>query len=83
MIGSGVIPIGYVNLFLEEQKNSIAETFKDLAKVFPVNEKTITLAEAKIIIISLHLKQICESFSEGINYIEDMLRKQLIAAIGM
>lgn len=40
------------------------------------------MAEAAIQLAVLHTQQIAQYYSDGVDYIEDMLRKQLIAAIG-
>ncbi len=40
------------------------------------------MAEAAIQLTVLHTQQIAQYYSDGVDYIEDMLRKQLIAAIG-
>jgi hypothetical protein len=77
-----VLPDIYSGSFLGEQARSMAERFKDLASIFPANEKIITVTEAKLLVVLLHAKRICESFSESVDYIEDMLHKQLVAAIG-
>jgi hypothetical protein len=60
----------------------LEEKRKDLAKTFTANEKLITIMEANVIVILSHLNKASESYSEGVDYIENMLRKQLIAAIG-
>ncbi len=77
-----VLPIADVNLFLEEQKRSLSAKCVELAAIFPQQEKLITMAEATICIAVLHAKQIAQYHLDGVEYIEDMLRKQIIAAIG-
>jgi hypothetical protein len=77
-----VVPLAYGSAFLAEQKRSIAEKFKDLATVFTANDKLVSVAEAKISVLLMHLKSICQSASDGVDYIEQMLYKQLVAAIG-
>eukprot|EP00339_Tiarina_fusa_P029718 CAMPEP_0117035768 /NCGR_PEP_ID=MMETSP0472-20121206/25381_1 /TAXON_ID=693140 ORGANISM="Tiarina fusus, Strain LIS" /NCGR_SAMPLE_ID=MMETSP0472 /ASSEMBLY_ACC=CAM_ASM_000603 /LENGTH=748 /DNA_ID=CAMNT_0004745333 /DNA_START=1359 /DNA_END=3605 /DNA_ORIENTATION=+ len=74
--------VGDINLFLAEQTRSFDAKFAKLAKTFPKDEKLITVAEAKLLSILLHSKTICENFSNGVNYIEYLLRTQLISAIG-
>jgi hypothetical protein len=71
-----------LNRFLGEQKRSISEKFSTLAKVFPDGVKLVTVAEANIVVIGLHLTSICQHFVDGVNFIENLLRQQLIAAIG-
>ncbi len=38
--------------------------------------------ESALVVIALHLKSIAQRHHDGIEFIEDMLRRQLIAAIG-
>lgn len=54
----------------------------DMCSNFGFSALLISYAEAKIIIILKHIQQIAQHFLDGINYVEDMLRKQLISAIG-
>jgi hypothetical protein len=77
-----VLPIGDVNLFLDEQKRSLTAKCVELAAIFPQEEKLVTMAEATICVAVLHAKQIGQYHLDGVEYIEDMLRKQIIAAIG-
>ena len=64
-----------LNKFLEEQKRSMSEKLQDLAKVFPDNVKIITVAEANLMVIAMHGNKLTEYYYDGMNYIEDMLRK--------
>jgi len=80
--GSGVVPIAYIGPFLGEQQRSIAERFTDLAKVFPAQGKLVTVQEARILVMMLHLQKVCFAFSDGVDSIENMLHRQLVAAIG-
>jgi len=76
------IPPVFMNSFLAEQARSLEEKRKDIAKTFTQNEKLITILEANFIVLLSHLKQVCEHYAEGVDFIEDMLYKQLVAAIG-
>ena len=82
MPSSRVLPVHYLAPFLSEESRSITEKFKELTTAFPTNEKLVTVAEAKLLVLALHIESTCRNFAEGVDYIEDMLRKQLIAAIG-
>ena len=77
-----MLAIGDLQQFLIEQKRSISEKFAELKKMFPENGKIITLAEAKLLVTLAHSRQIAQHHSDGVDYIEDMLHKQLVAAIG-
>lgn len=67
---------------LAEQKRSLEEKFAALGKLFPPNDKLITPEEARVVLEATHQVSLAESVFDSLNYIEDMLRKQLVAAIG-
>ena len=89
---SVVLPLADVNAFLVEQRRSFAERFAALSKIFPdessgtSEEKPhgplISVAEAKLVVIGKHMKELKSAFDDGVECIEWMLRSQLIAAIG-
>ena len=89
---SVVLPLADVNAFLVEQRRSFAERFAALSKIFPdessgtSEEKPhgplISVAEAKLVVIGKHMKELKSAFDDGVDCIEWMLRSQLIAAIG-
>lgn len=74
--------IGDVNQFLLEQKRSLLERFSDLSKMFKDIKMLITIAEVNLVTACMHATTICQYFSDGVDYIEDMLFKQLVSAIG-
>jgi hypothetical protein len=76
------LPPVFINSFLSEQVRSLEEKRKEAAKVFTSNEKLITITAANLLITLIHIVHVCEAYSEGVDFIEDMLQKQLIAAIG-
>ena len=91
--GSTVLPLDTLNAFLAEQKRSLNEKTDELEAAFPGGKKKgflgrmktgtlITYFEAKLVITTLHGKRVCQSYSDGVDFIESMLREQLIAAIG-
>src|SRR5262249_30386920 len=63
-------------------QRSLAAKCLSLAKVFPKDGAVITVVEASLLVILLHARQVCQALANGVDYIEDMLRKQLVAAIG-
>ena len=77
-----VLPSSDVNLFLEEQKRSINAKIVQLQKTLPDDNSLITSPDATIIICLKHCIQICQAYGDGVQFIENMLREQLIAAIG-
>merc|ERR1712137_307747 len=76
------LPVGDVNLFLKEQLRSFDAKFEKLQKTFPSNQSLITFPEAKLLSVLDHSRVLCVSFSDGVDYIEQMLRNQLVSAIG-
>jgi hypothetical protein len=72
-------------LFLQEQHRSLEKTLNDVVKNYPEasNENEFVSGyEAKLVLLSLHLSGISRHWYMGINCVEDMLRNQLISAIG-
>lgn len=80
--GSGVVPLSLVNSFLSHQRKSLSDKRAALQKTFPSNDKIVTFAEAWIVMLVTHTEHLCQSARDGVDYIEDMLYKQLVAAIG-
>ena len=70
--------------FLNEQARTLAETQGKLQKKFPDPEtnKLISSVEAIMCVLSFHIMELVGVFIESIKYIEAMLEKQLVAAIG-
>jgi hypothetical protein len=46
------------------------------------NNKIISSLEATLVLLSHHVNHLCTTFHSSVDYIEEMLRNQLIAAIG-
>jgi hypothetical protein len=64
---------------LEEESRSLQEVLAELTVAKPA---LFGIDDAKCYIIAAHLKQICDSVIQSINFVEEMLYKQLRAAIG-
>lgn len=77
-----VLPPEDVTCFLKEQVRSLEERFAEFNKMFPDDGKLITVFEASILVVLLHAQKITTHFIDGVEYVEDMLYKQLLAAIG-
>jgi hypothetical protein len=71
---------------LNEQSRSLdAKCTTVIDALFPnPSESTalITASEARLLMILLHMGDVAEHLQQGIKYIEDLIRKQLISAIG-
>eukprot|EP01001_Neometanema_parovale_P000630 NODE_106_length_3330_cov_60.169941_g98_i0.p1 GENE.NODE_106_length_3330_cov_60.169941_g98_i0~~NODE_106_length_3330_cov_60.169941_g98_i0.p1 ORF type:complete len:701 (+),score=186.69 NODE_106_length_3330_cov_60.169941_g98_i0:1046-3148(+) len=45
-------------------------------------KKFMTLAETTIVVLVMHFQQLCQHYSDGVNYVEQLMRTQMINAIG-
>lgn len=80
--GGDVLPVGYLTAFLDEERRSLAEKRARLDAAFPHDGTVITAREAGLLVTLLHAQDVCRHFAGGVDFIEGMLRAQLIAAIG-
>jgi hypothetical protein len=80
--GEPLLPPSYANAFLAEEKKSLAEKCRVLSSVFPRDASVITAASAGLCVTLSHAVEVCKCFAGGVAYIEEMLRRQLRAAIG-
>lgn len=72
-----------------EHVRSLDAKCSTLMQLFPSGESPttarspiISAVEAKLFVIMLHLKDVCEHYGGGIQYLENVLRQQLVAAVG-
>jgi hypothetical protein len=83
----------FVNQLLSEQARSLQAKFATLATLFPPSTVTpsagkagkspmISVAEAKIIVTLTHMMRVGAQLCDSVQFIEDMLRNQLVAAVG-
>lgn len=79
---SPLLPLGDVHKFLGEQQRSMSEKLAALAKVFPTNSTPISVAATTVVVVLSHVQQCCESYNHAVQYIEHLLKQQLLAAIG-
>lgn len=89
-----VMPPSDLNDLLDEQMRSLQEKFNDLSRTFPDDSLVLTRYGAFALVIFNNIKNICEAckrfsrpnlskhYYNGVDYVEDMIRQQLIAAIG-
>jgi len=76
-----LLPIGDL---LEEQKRSLEEANSKLAAIYPPHQlaKAVTIAEAKLFLLCCHLSDLAVQYMDGVDYIENLLKTQLVQAIG-
>eukprot|EP00545_Synedropsis_sp_CCMP1620_P000355 CAMPEP_0119005492 /NCGR_PEP_ID=MMETSP1176-20130426/1748_1 /TAXON_ID=265551 /ORGANISM="Synedropsis recta cf, Strain CCMP1620" /LENGTH=988 /DNA_ID=CAMNT_0006957305 /DNA_START=85 /DNA_END=3051 /DNA_ORIENTATION=+ len=81
---SPLMSLGDIDKLLNEQCRTLDDTMAELTSVFPSHQlmKLVTIAEASIVFFSLGASSLFKQYQQSIEYIEEMLRKQLIAAIG-
>jgi len=80
---SPILSIGDIDLFLNEQCRTIQDSFQSLESAFSSSEeKLISSFEAQIFLILTESSKLTEVYGLCINYIENMLKTQLITAIG-
>jgi hypothetical protein len=81
---AGAPNMGQDNLgrFLDEHKRSMDEKLSELAKVFPEGVKLVTVAEANMLVATEQMQRLSHYVAAGLDYIEELLRRQLVAAIG-
>ncbi len=78
----GVLPATFASVFLAEERRSLAEKCRALSAAFPSDGSLVTAVEAGLLVTLLHAGEVCEQFSLAVDHLEDLLRQQLIAAIG-
>lgn len=74
-----------VNSLLREEQRVLHDKFSAMDTTFPPASNTTTLisaAEGRLLVSLLHTQQICQQHVDAVDYIEDLLRQQLVAAIG-
>ena len=79
---SVIFSVADVNLFLQEHRRSIEGKNQAIERVFPSNNLLITPAEGKLVALNKHNQSLVRNYTNAVNYIESMLHKQLVAAIG-
>jgi hypothetical protein len=69
-------------LHLFSSHRSLSEKIAALAKTFPSTATPISLLATTVVVVFKHLRSCCESYRQSVDYVEHLLRTQLIAAIG-
>lgn len=79
-----LLPIKDIDLFLKEQRRTLAEEIRSLNNMFPSSDSDEVLSslEALLCLLSSHLSSIALHYFNGVDSIEGMLKSQLIDAIG-
>lgn len=69
-------------IMLKEHSNSLTHRILDLKFPQESSQRLISALEGRMAILGGHLQQIAQHFQDAVDFIEDMLRNQLIAALG-
>ena len=69
------------NLLLQEQQRALTERISNIEKSFPTTGLA-TAVEGVLKVVVAHIMSLCGQFIEGVNFIEKILQKQLIDAVG-
>ncbi len=80
--GEGLIPRGYLDAFVEEERRSLTEKCRALSTAFPKDGSCITAVEAGLVVTLKHAKEVGDAFAHSLAHIELMLGRQLADAIG-
>lgn len=79
---TAVLPFADANQFLTLHRQQLGEKFSAMETLFPLKGNLICQASAKVIVPLSNIAPLVEAFSSSIDYIEHMLRQQLVAAVG-
>ena len=82
---STTLSVGDTNAFLLEHHRTLSAQCEAVAKVFPpatAHRSLISSAEGTMLVVLMHLCNINEHYSYGVDYLEELLRDQLTSAIG-
>jgi len=79
-----VLPIGDVVELLAEHSRSLDTAMDTISKLYPPRQlvKLVSMAEASIVLLCYHLMQLAEAYQDAVDYVEHLLKTQLVAAIG-
>ncbi len=70
--------------FLTEHKRSLSQKCAELGQVFPdgPGAKLQSAAEAVLVLVAVHGQHLSQAYADGMQYIEELVRKQVVKAIG-
>jgi hypothetical protein len=80
----GAPVLGDVSELLNEQCRSLDEALDGLARRFPPRQlvKLVSVAEAGLVLVARHLEDLSVSYQDSVDYVEHMLKQQLVKAVG-
>eukprot|EP00475_Leptophrys_vorax_P000090 TRINITY_DN10054_c0_g1_i1.p1 TRINITY_DN10054_c0_g1~~TRINITY_DN10054_c0_g1_i1.p1 ORF type:complete len:879 (+),score=239.00 TRINITY_DN10054_c0_g1_i1:43-2679(+) len=81
-VSEGVTPLGDTGSYLREQAKTIGTRLEELQKTFAAEKIVVPFEDVRLSLVSKHVNALCQAVADGLDYVEHMLRSQLIAAIG-
>ncbi len=79
---SVVMPFEDLSAMLQQHRGTLRRKLADLEFAMPTSEKLVTTLEVRLVILAAHTQALLQSWQDCVDYIEGILRDQLIAAIG-
>jgi hypothetical protein len=70
------------NKLLEHSKQTLAAKVNTMKQILSSETSLVTIHEATIVVVGRHMQDVSASHRAGLDYIENMLHAQVIAAIG-
>ena len=80
--GGTVMLAGDMNALLGGQKKSLEACLTRMATTLGKGKGLITPAEGRLIVVAQHMAEVCTAHHEAVDFIEHMLHRQLVQAIG-
>ncbi|CAM9214091.1 unnamed protein product [Chrysoparadoxa australica] len=77
-----MLSLSDVAAMMQEQERGLGEKLSELRKTFGSAAGLITIHEASLCLLLQHTRTIAVALRDGVDFVEDMLRKQVVAAIG-
>ncbi|CAE7604446.1 unnamed protein product [Symbiodinium sp. CCMP2592] len=77
-----VLSVGDGNRFLAEELRCLKEHRNNASLAFPGDDGLIRAVEIHAVVTLLHCRNVCDMWKRSLDYVEGMLRQQLVAAIG-
>lgn len=79
-----VLGAGDIGAFLSEQCRAMDTAIDSISTTFPPRQlvRLVSSAEATIVLLCRHFQMLAESYIDGVDYLEQMLKQQLVTAIG-
>lgn len=84
MEDKAVLSMSEVGDFLSEQCRSMDDAIDGLTKTFAPRQlvRLVSIAEATVVLLCQHLQDLATAYQDSVDYVEHMLRQQLVQAIG-